>query len=80
MNNIIADSSTVIAFIKKGELHLLKDVFTTIHLPAMVHDELTSGKGVSDDQMNQLLDVIRDGWIIVDNPVENMILKPGCFS
>jgi predicted nucleic acid-binding protein len=63
---VISDASPIVAFIKKGELSMLKTIFTTIHLPKLVYDELVSEEGASTLQVETLMAAIGDKWVIVD--------------
>ncbi|MBN2151681.1 MAG: hypothetical protein JW839_09560 [Candidatus Lokiarchaeota archaeon] len=66
MKRVVSDASPIIAFIKKGELSLLKTFFTAIHLPSVVHDELVNGEGASQLQIESVNTAIKDKWIVVD--------------
>jgi len=66
----VADSSPLIAFIKKEEFQVLKTLFTTIHVPASVHEELTQGQGSSPVQVGKIHEAVREGWIIIDAPLK----------
>ena len=66
MRKVIADSSPLVAFIKKGELSILKSLFKNLYLPSAVHMELTQGIGANPEQVGPLQEAIDDGWIIVE--------------
>ncbi|MBD3231025.1 MAG: hypothetical protein GF329_22790 [Candidatus Lokiarchaeota archaeon] len=62
--NYISNSSPLIAFIKKRELNLLKELFDQIFIPEAVYDELFASNEYIEQKRN-LKKAIKDGWIIV---------------
>ena len=71
MRTVISDTSPIVAFIKKGELSLLRTIFTTIHLPKVVYEELVNEVGASQLQIETIKAAIEDKWIVVDNSCDN---------
>lgn len=63
--NVISDSSPLIAFIKKKELGILKDLFAKIIIPEAVYNEIINlpEKYILERQI--LEDAIKDRWIII---------------
>lgn len=64
--SIISNSSPLIAFIKKGELSLLKEIFEKIIIPEAVYNELTSISEKLKGKIEILDDAIKNEWIIIE--------------
>lgn len=74
MKTVISDTSPIIAFVKKGELSLLKALFNTIHVPKVVYDELVNEEGANQLQIENVKAAVVDNWIIVDNSCDTSLL------
>ena len=74
MKKIIADSSPLIAFLKKNEFTLLKDIFQQIFIPEAVYNELIE---VSDKFLLEkriLQNACEEKWLVVKK-IKKIVLK-----
>jgi predicted nucleic acid-binding protein len=71
LKTVVSDASPIVAFTKKGELSLLKILFTAIHLPKVVYNELINEEGASELQIESVKIANKDKWIIVDDSCDS---------
>ncbi len=69
----ISNSSPLIAFIKKGEINQLKNLFIKIVIPEAVYEELIEQPKKQENQEKLLNEAIKNGWIIVKKLKSNKI-------
>ena len=60
---IISDTTPLIAFIKKDELTLLRQIFNIIIIPQAVFDELTANPHENKKQSTLILHAVAQKWI-----------------
>ena len=69
MNQVtISNASPLIAFLKKAELSVLRELFGDIIIPDAVQEEIMEGSDQHPREISQFQEGIEQGWIRLKNP------------
>ena len=80
----ISDATPLVAFVKKGELNILKEIFGEIFLPKAVYEELTRDTKRNQEQSNIIKYNVNQNWLKIydlkQKTLPNLNLGAGEFE